>query len=152
MATENVIIGSVKIFEQLFCEAFLDPGDGVLVFSPYFPTYLPNISRRGARVWFSDSLSSNRFRPRLDEIERFLRDDPHPKAIFLNSPHNPTGGVATAEDLRGLADLIRGRNVCYSVTNRTIRWYGVAVIARRWLSPACSTNAWPRTRSANPTA
>jgi aspartate aminotransferase len=29
----------------------------------------------------------------------------------LNSPHNPTGGVATAEDLRALADLIRGRDI-----------------------------------------
>ena len=42
---------------------------------------------------------------------RFLDEDAQPKAVFLNSPHNPTGGVATAEDLRGLADLIRGRNV-----------------------------------------
>jgi aspartate aminotransferase len=43
-------------------------------------------------------------------VERFLRH-PHAKAIFLNSPHNPTGGVATAEDLAGLANLVRGRNI-----------------------------------------
>ena len=36
-----------KVFEQFFCEAFLDPGDAVLVFSPHFPTYGPNIERRG---------------------------------------------------------------------------------------------------------
>jgi aspartate aminotransferase len=109
---ENVIIGSgAKIFEQLFCEAFLNPGDGVLVFSPYFPTYLPNIARRGARAWLADLRSADRFRPRIDEVERFLKTDPRPKAIFLNSPHNPTGGVATTEDLRALADLVRGRDV-----------------------------------------
>jgi aspartate aminotransferase len=108
----NIVVGpGAKIFELLFCEAFLDPGDGVLVFSPYFPTYLPNIARRGARAWISDLKQSHDFRPELADVERFLESDPRPKAIFLNSPHNPTGGVATQEDLAGLADRIRGRDV-----------------------------------------
>ncbi|MCO6455959.1 MAG: pyridoxal phosphate-dependent aminotransferase, partial [Pirellulaceae bacterium] len=34
-----------------------------------------------------------------------------PKAIFLNSPHNPTGGVATREDLEQIARLAQGRDV-----------------------------------------
>ena len=109
---ENVVIGSgAKVFEQFFCEAFLNPGDGVLVFSPYFPTYVPNILRRGARPVFAPLRQANDFRPDLTEIERFLADDPSPKGIFLNSPHNPTGGVATDEDLRSIADLIRGRQI-----------------------------------------
>ena len=109
---ENIVVGpGAKTFEQLFCETFLNPGDGVLVFSPYFPTYPPNIARRGGRMWISDLKQANDFRPNLEDVERFLADDPHPKAIFLNSPHNPTGGVATEEDLRGLADLIRDRDI-----------------------------------------
>ena len=40
-----------------------------------------------------------------------LKTATRPKAIFLNSPHNPTGGVATAEDMRGIADLIRWQDV-----------------------------------------
>jgi aspartate aminotransferase len=112
VSAENIVVGSgAKIFETLFCQAFLDPGDGVLVFSPFFPTYLPNIAARGARVRLADLKQANNFRPDLAEVERFLHDDPHPKAIFLNSPHNPTGGVATADDLAGLADLVRGRDV-----------------------------------------
>jgi aspartate aminotransferase len=108
----NVVVGpGAKVFELLFCEAFLNPGDGVLVFSPYFPTYLPNIGRRGARAWLSDLKHEREFRPTLDDIERFLRDDPQPKAIFLNSPHNPTGGVVRREDLQALGDLIRGRDI-----------------------------------------
>lgn len=109
---ENIAVGpGAKVFEQFFCEAFLDPGDGVLVFSPYFPTYVPNIERRGARIVFADLKQSNSFRPNLDDIENFLQTDARPKAIFLNSPHNPTGGVALEEDLRNLADLIRGKNI-----------------------------------------
>jgi len=109
---ENVVVApGAKVFEQFFCEAFLNPGDGVLVFSPYFPTYVPNIERRGARPVFAALKQSNDFRPDIADIERFLAEDPSPKAIFLNSPHNPTGGVATEEDLRGIADLIRGEQI-----------------------------------------
>src|SRR4051812_7961564 len=109
---ENVIAGpGAKNFEQLFCEAFLNAGDGVLVFSPHFPTYPPNIFRRDARMVLSSLQASNDFRPNLQDVKTFLTDDPSPRAIFLNSPHNPTGGVALREDLEGLASLVRGRDV-----------------------------------------
>jgi aspartate aminotransferase len=109
---KNIVAGpGAKVFEQFFCEAFLDPGDGVLVFGPYFPTYLPNIERRGARAVVRPLRQSNQFRPEIAEIERFLAEDRAPRAIFLNSPHNPTGGVATVDDLKRVADLVRGKNV-----------------------------------------
>jgi aspartate aminotransferase len=108
---ENVVVApGAKPFQQFFCEAFLDPGDAVLVFTPHFPTYGPNIERRGATVVTSVLRQENAFRPNLGDVEKFLAM-PRAKAIFLNSPHNPTGGVATEEDLAGLADLIRGREV-----------------------------------------
>jgi aspartate aminotransferase len=109
---ENVVVGpGAKVFEQFFCEAFVNPGDGVLVFSPYFPTYIPNIQRRGGRITLEPLRQADGFRPRLSAIEAFLKNDPSPRAIFLNSPHNPTGGVMTAEDNQGIADLMRGKNV-----------------------------------------
>jgi aspartate aminotransferase len=108
----NIVAGpGAKVFEQFFCEAFLNPGDGVLVFSPYFPTYLPNIERRGARAVLTPLKQANGFRPTVADIERFLETDPSPRAVFLNSPHNPTGGVTTAEDLKAIADVLRGRDV-----------------------------------------
>jgi aspartate aminotransferase len=109
---ENVVVGpGAKVFEQFFCEAVLNPGDAVLVFSPHFPTYGPNIERRAAHTVYSRLRQENQFRPDLNDVEHFLRSTPRARAIFLNSPHNPTGGVATADDLRGLADLVRGRDV-----------------------------------------
>jgi len=112
ITAENVVVGAgAKIFEQFFCEAFLDPGDAVLVFSPQFPTYGPNIERRGAQMICSTLKQANQFRPDLNDVESFLRSNPRTKAIFLNSPHNPTGGVASADDLREIANLIRGRNI-----------------------------------------
>lgn len=110
--SRNIVAGpGAKVFEQFFCEAFLDPGDSVLVFSPYFPTYVPNIERRGAEVVFAPLTFEHEFRPRVDQIESFLSESASPKAVFLNSPHNPTGGVTTEEDLRDIADLLRGKNV-----------------------------------------
>jgi aspartate aminotransferase len=112
ITAENVVVGpGAKVFEQFFCEAFLDPGDAVLVFSPHFPTYGPNIERRGGRMVLSALKQQNQFRPDLNDVEQFVKHEPKARAIFLNSPHNPTGGVATEQDLRGLAELIRGRNI-----------------------------------------
>jgi aspartate aminotransferase len=112
ITAENVVAGpGAKVFEQFFCEAVLDPGDAVLVFSPHFPTYGPNIERRGAQPVYVPLRQETEFRPDLNAVEDFLKRTPRARAIFLNSPHNPTGGVATEEDLRGLADLVRGRDV-----------------------------------------
>jgi aspartate aminotransferase len=112
ISADNIVVGpGAKVFEQFFCEAFLDPGDAVLVFSPAFPTYGPNIDRRGAVAVSSPLRQENDFRPNIDEVKRFVTTHPRAKAIFLNSPHNPTGGVATGEDLKDVADIVRGRNI-----------------------------------------
>lgn len=109
---ENIVAGAgAKVFQQFFCEAFLNPGDGVLVFSPYFPTFVPNIERRGARAVLTPLKQANGFRPSIADIERFLADDASPRAIFLNSPHNPTGGVTTRDDLKRIAEAVRGRDI-----------------------------------------
>ncbi len=100
-----------KIFETFFCELFLEPGDEVLLFSPQFPTFVPNIARRGGVPTFSALKQANAFRPDLNDVERFIKTSKKPRAIFLNSPHNPTGGIATVEDLKTIADLVRGREI-----------------------------------------
>jgi aspartate aminotransferase len=109
---ENIVVGpGAKVFEQFFCEAFLEPDDEVLIFTPHFPTYGPNLERRSARAVHSPLRQENQFRPDLNDVEKFVRRQPRARAIFLNSPHNPTGGVATVEDMKGLADLVRGRDI-----------------------------------------
>lgn len=112
LTAANIVVGpGAKNFEQLFCETFLNPGDRVLVFSPHFPTYPPNIARRGARMETSKLEQTHDFRPNIEDVQRFVESGPGARAIFLNSPHNPTGGVALEEDLREIAELIRGRDV-----------------------------------------
>ena len=109
---ENVVVGpGAKVFETYFCEAFLEPGDAVLVFQPAFPTFEPNIRRRGARPVYVPLKQENQFRPDIAAIETFVKSEPRARAIFLNFPHNPTGGVATRDDLKAIADIVRGTNV-----------------------------------------
>jgi len=109
---DNIIAGpGAKTFQLLFAEAFLNANDGVLVFSPYFPTYSSHIGRRNARMVLAPLSEKTEFRPDIGAVQRFIESDPSPKAIFLNSPHNPTGGVATQQDLGQIADLVRGSNV-----------------------------------------
>ncbi len=112
VTAENVVVGSgAKPFEQFFAEAVLDRGDGVLVFSPQFPTYVPNLERRGARAVLVPLSVEHEFRPSAEAVRRFLATDPQPRAIFLNSPHNPTGGVATRDDLAAIAEVVRGSDL-----------------------------------------
>ncbi len=112
VSAENIVVASgAKPFEQFFAEAILDPGDGVLVFSPQFPTYVPNLERRGARAVLVPLVVERQFRPSAEDVRHFLATDPKPRAIFLNSPHNPTGGVATREDLAAIADVVRGTDL-----------------------------------------
>jgi len=109
---ENVVVGpGAKVFEQFFCELFVEPGHEVLFFSPQFPTFEPNVRRRGGVPISVPLKQENAFRPDPNAVEHFLKTSKRPKAIFLNSPHNPTGGVATRDDLVAIANLIRGRDV-----------------------------------------
>ncbi|WP_020470085.1 pyridoxal phosphate-dependent aminotransferase [Zavarzinella formosa] len=109
---ENIVVGpGAKVFETYFCELFIEPGDEVLLFSPQFPTFEPNVRRRGGVPVSYPLRQENAFRPDLNDIADFLKTAKKPKAIFLNSPHNPTGGIATKEDLKGIADLVRGRDI-----------------------------------------
>lgn len=109
---ENIVVASgAKPFEQYFAEAFLEAGDGVLIFGPMFPTYVPNLQRRGARAVVVPLRAEEEFRPKAEHVAHFLATDRKPRAVFLNSPHNPTGGVARREDLAAIANVVRGTDL-----------------------------------------
>jgi aspartate aminotransferase len=84
-------------------KAILDPGDEVIVLSPYFPEYRFYIENHGGRAVAVET--DARFQPDLGRIARAI--GPRTKALILNSPNNPTGAVYGAEVLRGLNDLVR---------------------------------------------
>jgi aspartate aminotransferase len=88
-------------------EAYCDPGDEVMYPSPGFPIYESFTGYVGARPvpYHLDELSGFNVSP-LD-LRRLLT--PRTRLLFLNSPSNPTGGVASLEQLQAIAEVVRRR-------------------------------------------
>ncbi|MFJ6617476.1 pyridoxal phosphate-dependent aminotransferase [Kitasatospora sp. NPDC091335] len=82
--------------------ALLEPGDEVIAFEPFYDSYAACIAMAGAtRVPLT--LRAPSFRPDLDELRALIT--PRTRLLLINTPHNPTGTVLTAEELRGIAEL-----------------------------------------------
>ena len=84
--------------------ATLNAGDEVIIPAPYWVSY-PDMVLLGCGVpVFVDGSATNNFKILPADLEKTIT--PKTKWIILNSPSNPTGGCYTAEDLRGLADVL----------------------------------------------
>ena len=89
--------------QQTYC----NPGDEVIYPSPGFPIYESFIEYVGARPVPLHLEESAGFSFAGADLEPLITD--RTKIIILNFPSNPTGGVATGEQLEGIADVIRSR-------------------------------------------
>jgi aspartate/methionine/tyrosine aminotransferase len=87
--------------------ALVEEGDEVLLPNPAFPIYESMVDFAGGTPVFVPLRQENGFRFDLDEFAAGLGEKT--KLVILNSPANPTGGVLTAEDIAGLAEILRGR-------------------------------------------
>lgn len=93
----------------LACQAILDPGDEVIVPDPEWPPALGNIlAARGVPVPcpLREDLG---WRWDVGQVES--RITPRTRAIYVNSPGNPTGGVFTRSDLESLAAIAERHNL-----------------------------------------
>ena len=87
--------------------ALFEPGDEVLIPSPYWVTYPEQVKLCEGRPMVVPTDEAEGFRLRPEAVEAALT--PRTKALILDSPNNPTGAVASREDLQALADLAVGR-------------------------------------------
>jgi aspartate aminotransferase len=121
-------------------KSVLDPGDEVIVLSPYFPEYRFYIENHGGRMVTVET--DNRFQPDIAQIARAIT--PRTKALILNSPNNPTGAVYSAEILRELDAILHEPVIAISdepyrplifdgaVAPETLRIVRRAVLAWSW--------------------
>jgi aspartate aminotransferase len=89
--------------------ALFERGDEVIVSDPEWPATMAIAIAAGATpvpVPLHEKLG---FRWDLDELERAIT--PRTKAIYVNSPNNPTGGVLTRADLERIAAIAQERNL-----------------------------------------
>ena len=114
------------MFEQFFCEAFLEPGDGVLVFSPQFPTYEPNIDRRGGAAGLRPAPARRtRSGPTSHDVETFVEDEPQAEGDLPQLAAQPDRRRRHARTTwRRSPTWSAARTSRSSATSRTATWSG----------------------------
>ena len=87
----------------ILCHGLLEPGDEVIVPDPEWPPSMGNIKLAHGIVVPCPLHERLGWRFDLDELES--RITARTKAIYINSPHNPTGGVLTRDDIERIAAI-----------------------------------------------
>jgi aspartate aminotransferase len=121
-------------------KAILDPGDEVMVLSPYFPEYRFYVENHGGQVVLVET--DEQFQPDPARIAAAVT--PRTRALILNSPNNPTGVIYSEAVLhavnRVLPDPVlvicdepyRPLTFDGAVTPEAVRIFDRAVIAWSW--------------------
>jgi aspartate aminotransferase len=91
------------------CQALLEPGDEVILPDPEWPPSAGNILAARATPVSCPLHESAGWRYDLGELASKI--SPRTRAIYLNSPHNPTGGVLTRADIEQIAAMARQANL-----------------------------------------
>ena len=104
MVTTGGIHGLYLVFQAL-----LDPGDEVVIPDPTWPPCAGNIIAAQGRPVPCRLHEHLGWRFDLDELERCMT--PATRAIYINSPHNPTGGVLTRGDIERIASIVAERKL-----------------------------------------
>ena len=110
VGAENVCVvpgGKPIIFFPLM--ALVEPGDEVIYPNPGFPIYESMINFLGAKPVPIPLVEDRGFSFDLNVLKDSLSSKT--KMLILNSPHNPTGGVIPAVDVRAIADMVRDRDL-----------------------------------------
>src|ERR1051326_9163107 len=103
---QNIVVSpgaKPVIFAALM--ALVNPGDEVIYPSPGYPIYESLADWMGAKTVPARLREENDWRYDLDELASLIT--PRTKAVIINSPQNPTGGMLTSDDLSELARLAR---------------------------------------------
>ena len=108
---EQTIVGTGGkqiLFNALM--ATLNPGDEVIIPSPYWVSYPEMVAICGGTSVYAPTTIDNGFKLSADALERAIT--PRTKWLMLNSPSNPSGAAYTETELKSLAEvLLRHPNV-----------------------------------------
>ncbi len=98
---------------------FLEQGDEVIVFEPFFDQYISNIEMPGGKVVYvplhppkdgdKKTTSAGEWSLDMKHLEAAITD--RTRMIVLNSPHNPIGKVFTKDELQAIGDLCVKHNI-----------------------------------------
>lgn len=90
---------------DLSMRALLNPGDEVIVMDPNYVAYEPAIRLAGGVCVPIVLTRENEFKLKADDLKKAITDKT--KAMIINYPSNPTGGVMTEADYREIVPIIQ---------------------------------------------
>ncbi|MBY0586250.1 pyridoxal phosphate-dependent aminotransferase [bacterium] len=93
--------------------ATLNPGDEVIIPTPYWVSYSELVKMAGAVPILVETTRKNRFLLKADQFRSAIT--PKTKMLMLNSPSNPTGSAYAKDELESIAKIIVDKNlICLS--------------------------------------
>ncbi len=99
--------GKAALFQAAM--AFVEPGVDVMILEPAWVSYTPMVELAGGRAIHVGLDPDTNFAITQDVLEQHVT--PETRIILLNSPNNPTGRVATEEELTILADFAKAHDL-----------------------------------------
>ena len=85
-------------------KTILNPGEEVVIFTPYFLEYNWYVNNYDGVVVQAPT-DKKTFQPDLKSFEKLVGDKT--RVVLINSPHNPTGVVYSEETIKGIADILK---------------------------------------------
>ncbi|KAI5119902.1 hypothetical protein M0805_003706 [Coniferiporia weirii] len=116
--TEILVTSGANEGQYSVFTAFLEQGDEVIMFEPYFDQYLPSVVFNGGKPVYvplvpppadQKKTTSDDWKIDFDVLRRAIT--PRAKMIIVNTPHNPIGKVFTREELEKIADIAKEFNL-----------------------------------------
>ena len=90
-------------------QALLNEGDEVIIPAPFWVTYPELVKYAGAKPVIVHTEEKNGFKLTPEQLQAAITNKT--KLLFLNSPSNPTGAVYSEDELRALAEVLKGTDI-----------------------------------------
>ncbi|MBC8379558.1 MAG: pyridoxal phosphate-dependent aminotransferase, partial [Planctomycetes bacterium] len=96
-----------SVYESM--QAVLDPGDEVILPTPYWVTYPETIKLTGAKAVVVETREENGYKLTAEQLKAAITDKT--AMLMLNSPNNPGGFAYSPDELKALASVLEGTDV-----------------------------------------
>jgi len=109
-STKQIIVtnGGKHALFNLFM-ALLDPGDEVIIPTPYWVSYPEMVKVAEGTPVFIEGAESNAFKVTAEQVKAAIT--PKTRALIINSPSNPTGSIYSRQELEAIVDVCLSNNV-----------------------------------------